>query len=150
MTRQGTNLRSIEILVVGDVHELGSFATQAQFISFGHPSRLVLAEDVQQTRLGELGGGLGLQVDEGVDGIVVQLQGLEDRRVDDMVRSWLGENVLGVDGWSRGGEAQESRAREQQEAGGVRSEHRGASSSLQSLLLKSKLVPIRGTQSRVS
>lgn len=44
------------VLVVGDVLELMALSAEAQLVALSHPLRRVAAEDVEETRFGELVG----------------------------------------------------------------------------------------------
>lgn len=59
----------VELLMVCDVPELLALPPQVQLITLGHPFRLGLPKDMNKAWLGKLGCQLGLEGEEGIDGI---------------------------------------------------------------------------------
>ncbi|KAJ0162989.1 hypothetical protein CTA2_3718 [Colletotrichum tanaceti] len=107
-----------ELLEVGDVAELLALAPQTQLVSLRHPLGPGLADDVEEPGLGHLGGHLGLQRDEGVDGVGVLLEGRGDAALDgprggDAVRRRRG--ARGDDDLVAGGAEDELRRAQQEQ-----------------------------------
>lgn len=90
----------VYVLMVRNVPELFALPPQAHLVSLCHPLRAAVAKDVQEATLSELGGQLGLEGNERIDGVGVGTQGGQDSIVDDMLAMGFGKSRDGlVGGW---------------------------------------------------
>lgn len=83
--RQCIHPLSIEFLIVCNISELLPTSAEAQLVSFSHPLRFPLAEDMQESRLGEFRCTFRMKRKESIDGVRVCLYRCYNSFINDMM-----------------------------------------------------------------